>query len=67
MKKIEGLISTGQEIVTKVRPLETFHDAEDYHQNYWNTKGSENPYCSIIPGKLAKLRTLFKEFYVESA
>jgi peptide-methionine (S)-S-oxide reductase len=59
-------LSTGQEIVTKVRPLEMFYEAEDYHQNYWNTKGSENAYCSIIPGKLAKLQTLFKDYYVES-
>ena len=43
-----------------------FYEAEEYHQNYWNTKGSENAYCSIIPGKLAKLKTLFKEYYIES-
>jgi peptide methionine sulfoxide reductase MsrA len=53
--------------VTKVKPLQAFYLAEDYHQNYWNEKGQENAYCSIIPGKLAKLQSLFKDYYVESA
>ena len=53
-------------IVTKVKPLEIFIEAEEYHQNYWNERGQENAYCSIIPGKLSKLQSLFKDFYVES-
>ncbi len=46
------------EIVTEISPLATFHDAEDYHQNYYNNNTSQG-YCSaVITPKLAKLRQL---------
>ncbi|MBL7663798.1 MAG: peptide-methionine (S)-S-oxide reductase MsrA [Bacteriovoracaceae bacterium] len=34
-------------IVTKVEALKTFYKAEDYHQNYYEQKGSK-PYCHIL-------------------
>ncbi len=48
-KKItEQLISQlkvkGFTVVTEVKPAKTFWKAEDYHQDYYNHKGSE-PYC----------------------
>lgn len=42
-------------IVTEIVPLKKFYPAEDYHQNYYNTHGSQG-YCSfVIRPKLQKL------------
>jgi len=38
----------GKNIVTSIEPAKEFYDAEDYHQKYYNKKGSE-PYCHIVP------------------
>ncbi len=46
-------------IVTEVEPLETFFEAEAYHQDYYE-KNPNQPYCSVqIPPKLAKVREQF--------
>jgi peptide-methionine (S)-S-oxide reductase len=43
-------------IVTQIVPLKTFYKAEDYHQDYFNSTGDRNPYCSVvIRPKLQKL------------
>ncbi|MEZ0258897.1 MAG: peptide-methionine (S)-S-oxide reductase MsrA [Chthoniobacter sp.] len=43
-------------IVTQIVPLKTFYKAEDYHQNYFNTTGDKNGYCTVvIRPKLQKL------------
>ena len=43
-------------IVTEVVPLEKFHPAEAYHDNYFD-RNQEAPYCSgVIAPKVAKLR-----------
>lgn len=48
-------------IVTELSPLEIFHEAEDYHQNYYN-QNSDQGYCSyVITPKLAKLRKLYTD------
>lgn len=42
-------------IVTEIVPLKKFYAAEDYHQNYFNTHGSQG-YCAfVIRPKLQKL------------
>ena len=41
---IEVLTQKGYEVVTEVTPTLIFWDAEAYHQNYYNRKGTE-PYC----------------------
>ncbi|MCR9012097.1 bifunctional methionine sulfoxide reductase B/A protein [Gabonibacter sp. KD22] len=43
-KLIEQLKTKGYPVVTLVSPAATFWPAEDYHQNYYNRKGSL-PYC----------------------
>ncbi|WP_394341847.1 bifunctional methionine sulfoxide reductase B/A protein [Sanguibacteroides justesenii] len=43
-KLIERLKTKGYPVVTLVSPATTFWPAEDYHQNYYNRKGSL-PYC----------------------
>ena len=45
-------------IVTEISPIETFHNAEDYHQNYYANNQNQG-YCSfVITPKLSKLRKL---------
>jgi peptide-methionine (S)-S-oxide reductase len=45
-------------IVTEVSALETFYEAEDYHQDYYANNTAQG-YCSaVITPKLAKLRKL---------
>jgi peptide-methionine (S)-S-oxide reductase len=48
-----------QPIVTEIKPLEHFYQAEAYHQNYFNNH-PEQAYCQlIINPKLEKLRDKF--------
>ena len=49
-KLIAILQSKGYNVVTKVTPATDFFDAENYHQNYYNRKGTE-PYCHIYKKK----------------
>ena len=51
----------GKKIFTQIRDWVPFYEAEDYHQNYYEERGSENAYCNIIPGKIAKMRSHFAE------
>lgn len=49
-------------IVTAIEPLSTWYPAEDYHQNYWQRVGTQNPYCmAVIPPKLNKLKKGFAD------
>ncbi len=44
-EKLIGILKDkGFNVVTKVIPAETFWKAEDYHQDYYDNKGSQ-PYC----------------------
>ena len=46
-------------IVTEVLPLENYSQAEDYHQDYFNTN-PQNVYCNmVIAPKLAKFKKTF--------
>ena len=48
-------------IVTEVAPLGEFYPAEDYHQGYFETHGSD-PYCQlVIAPKLKKMQKRFAE------
>jgi peptide-methionine (S)-S-oxide reductase len=47
------------DIVTEVAPLDTFYEAEEYHQDYYE-KNPDQPYCAVqIPPKLEKVREKF--------
>lgn len=51
-----------QPIVTEIAPFKDFYAAEDYHQDYYNTVGDRNPYCTIvITPKVQKFRKMFKD------
>jgi peptide-methionine (S)-S-oxide reductase len=56
---VEGLSKYfDNDIVTEIGPIGTFHEAEDYHQNYYANNQNQG-YCSfVITPKLAKLRKL---------
>lgn len=44
-------------IVTEITPYTSFFEAETYHQDYYNQKGGQNPYCAaVISPKVSKLR-----------
>lgn len=46
-------------IVTTVEPLDTFHGAEDYHDEYYRRNGNQ-PYCQVvIAPKVAKFRAKY--------
>ena len=63
-KEISGLVLKEvapyyeQTIVTEISPLETFYEAEEYHQDYYRNNKSQG-YCSaVISPKLSKLRKM---------
>lgn len=51
----------GSPVVTEIKPLEKFYEAENYHKDYFaNNKG--NPYCElVINPKLEKVKQKFSE------
>jgi peptide-methionine (S)-S-oxide reductase len=54
-----------QEIVTEVLPVDNYHQAEDYHQDYFNNN-SGNTYCNFVVGpKLAKFKQTFAHYLKE--
>jgi peptide-methionine (S)-S-oxide reductase len=49
-------------IVTTVEPLSDWYPAEDYHQEYFEREGGNNPYCmAVIAPKLRKFRKSYAE------
>jgi len=67
-KQAEGLIQElndssafGEPVVTEVKPLGDFYEAEDYHRKYF-ANNSYQPYCQfIISPKLQKLHKRFAD------
>ena len=64
-KEQEEAAKEGKKVYTILREGHKFYQAEDYHHNYYNVRGQQNPYCDIIPGKIAKMRHLFKNLVQE--
>ncbi len=53
-------------LVTEISALETFYEAEEYHQNYYRNNPSQG-YCNyVISPKLSKLRKLHADKLVSS-
>ncbi len=49
-------------IVTEIKPFSEFYAAENYHQQYYENNGNNNPYCSmVIRPKVDKFRKVFKD------
>ncbi len=59
IKKLNHEKTFDQDIVTTVRPLDKFYEAENYHKNYF-LQNQNQPYCqAIISPKVAKFRQKF--------
>ncbi len=56
---IKEIDEPGSKVVTEVKPLEKFYEAEDYHRNYYQNN-KDQPYCQmVISPKLEKLKDKF--------
>jgi peptide-methionine (S)-S-oxide reductase len=61
VKELTDSKSYDKPIVTALRPLETFYEAESYHRDYYKNH-SDTPYCElVIAPKLEKLQKKFAE------
>ena len=55
----ESLSKEGKSVVTEVKPLTKFFEAEDYHKKYYQ-KNPSQPYCQmVITPKILKLQEQF--------
>ena len=58
--------SVGKPLVTEVKPLEKFYEAEEHHRKYYKNNASQ-PYCQVVIGpKIDKLRSKFNALLKES-
>jgi peptide-methionine (S)-S-oxide reductase len=56
---LEASSPGGKPIVTEIKPLERFYEAEDYHKDYF-AKNPDKPYCSfVITPKVKKAKEKF--------
>lgn len=54
-------------VVTAIEPMAEWYPAEDYHQDYFEREGGNNPYCmAVIEPKLRKFRKSFADRLVKS-
>lgn len=61
IKELNDSLAHGKPVVTEVKPLGEFYEAEKYHQKYYENN-SYQPYCQfIISPKLTKLYKQFGE------
>jgi peptide-methionine (S)-S-oxide reductase len=61
IEEINASNALGKDIVTEIKPLEKFYEAEEYHKNYYETH-PENAYCEIVINpKLDKVKKQFAE------
>lgn len=61
IQKLNESSSEGKPIVTEIKPLDKFYEAEEYHREYYR-KNTAQPYCQIVINpKLEKLQKEFAE------
>lgn len=56
---------TGDEVVTEVKPLDTFYEAEAEHQDFYNRNQEYGYSLAVISPKLKKVREKFKHLIQE--
>ena len=50
-------------VVTEIKPLKKFYQAEEYHQHYFEKNPNES-YCAfVVAPKVEKFKAAFKKFY----
>jgi peptide-methionine (S)-S-oxide reductase len=59
IKELNNSLAFGKPVVTEVKPLGEFYEAEDYHRKYY-ANNSYQPYCQIVI--TPKLHKLHKQF-----
>ena len=61
IKELNKSLPHGRPVVTEVKPLGDFYEAEEYHRKYY-ANNPYQPYCQVmIPPKLQKLHKQFAE------
>ncbi len=64
IRKLDADEATGK-VVTEIKPLDKFYEAEDYHREYYE-RNKNQPYCQVvISPKLKKLKERFSELLKE--
>ncbi|SEL41463.1 peptide-methionine (S)-S-oxide reductase MsrA [Haloferax larsenii] len=59
--ELESAEAFDDPIVTKIEPLDTFYEAEAYHQDYFE-KNPNQPYCAVnVAPKVKKVREKFAD------
>lgn len=67
IKKLNDSDKGGKPVVTEIKPLDNFYEAEDYHHNYFRNNPAQ-PYCQvIIEPKVQKLEKEFSELLKKHA
>ena len=59
IKEINDSNPNGRPVVTEIKSLDKFYEAENYHQDYY-TRNRDNPYCEVVINP--KLEKVQKEF-----
>ena len=59
IKELNASSPSGKPIVTEIKPLDKFYEAESYHKDYY-AKNQDKPYCQIVINP--KLEKIQKEF-----
>ena len=64
---LKKLKESAPNVVTEIKPLEIFYNAEEYHRRYYR-QNSNQPYCQfVINPKLRKLNDKFQQLLNPSA
>ena len=59
IEELKASLPEGYKIVTEVKPLEKFYEAEEYHKQYYQ-KNTSNFYCKVmIEPKIQKVKERF--------
>ena len=67
IKELNESSEMGAPIVTEIKPLDKFYEAENYHKDYY-AKNQNNPYCQVVINpKLQKVQEKFAELLKEGA
>lgn len=67
IKKLTESDPGGKPVVTEIKPLDKFYQAEDYHHNYFKNN-QRQPYCQVvIEPKVLKLQKQFADLLKEKS